>query len=1043
VGVGVARKAREVKGQAAMRAARLSGIGVTHYPPGTQPDTFTPGDFTLHRATTNRTRGGETTALGKLIQAGERVRFGNSDFARWTHSTLVVSADGDIVEAISEGVRERNISAYLHTDYMVVHVEADAEQRALARGFARSRVGDDYGIPNFISLALQSLFGWTLSVHLGGQYICSGLVARATEKCIEGYPRATDDMMPGDLAYFWGASSGEPLPPLGALGRALNLLVTFVDFFRKGRGDPAPEKAAAGTGGGARLQRVEREGDEGILRVAAGERYERWRPGAFGRYLLTGGRPQPVPSFTGIVEPAEAGKIGIACSGGGIRSAAFGLGALQVLQDKKVLKRARYLAGVSGGSYITAAFQMMRKTWTDAAEKGDNSDPGKVTDKYPPFFPGSPEEQYLRNRSSYMAQGALGKLQLVYRVLLGMTVNLVFIGAAVIAVSAPLALLYGAIFPSLRVHLEHGGLCHAKTCDFSPLVLPKWLWLALAIGAGIGVLLGTASILAYRWKQLLADITETWALRALMIFGALGLLLLVLPILLAVVRGWGAATTLHHPAGRAPHGSGAGGASATGGVIASAGGAVTLGAALLSQLRAQWKEVKQVAGEVGKARSWFEGLAPRLRTLLVYAVAAVIGPALILAVALFTMTEILNLQHAWERLLAAAGIPAAFTALYLLVDVTTWSLHSFYRRRLCSAFALKRVAHGPHDPPIASGPDGRASKAAGVAVERDYANLIELSETAITDGEWPTLLVCAAANISDTAATPPGRAVTSFTFSARAIGGPLVGAVETKHLEGVCDPPRKRYFTLPAAVAVSGAALSPSMGKMTRWPLRFLMALANVRLGVWVPNPRRLETFEKRHKSRGRPYPKPRASYLLRELLGVNSINAPYLYVTDGGHYENLGMVELLRRGCTDVYVFDASNDDFEALGDAVALARSELGVEVEIDFAPLKVNADSGCAEKICVTGKIVYPHADGVEGTLHYARLVMPPGAPADVVAYHAKDKHFPHDPTTDQLYTDQRFEAYRSLGALAASAALKPATTRPAGAGANAEAAGGPVA
>ena len=77
-----------------------------------------PGDFSLHRASTNKTRGGETTAFGKFIQAGERVRFGNTDFARWTHSTLVVSEDGDIVEAIESGVSKRNIAKYTDTDYV-------------------------------------------------------------------------------------------------------------------------------------------------------------------------------------------------------------------------------------------------------------------------------------------------------------------------------------------------------------------------------------------------------------------------------------------------------------------------------------------------------------------------------------------------------------------------------------------------------------------------------------------------------------------------------------------------------------------------------------------------------------------------------------------------------------------------------------------------------------------------------------------------------------------------------------------------------------
>ena len=240
----VARRKREEQGQVAMRAARRPDVEVSHYPPGATPDVLVPGDFSLHRATSNKSRGGETTALGKFIQAGERVRFGNSDFARWTHSTLIVSEDGGIVEAIESGVSKGNISKYENTDYMIVHVRATLEQRALACGFALSRVPDSYGIVNFIGLAIQSLFGWTLSVHLGGQYICSGLVARATEKFIDGYPRTPEDMMPGDLAYFWGASSGEPLPPLGFIGRALNLLVTFVDFLRRGSGDPAPERAA-------------------------------------------------------------------------------------------------------------------------------------------------------------------------------------------------------------------------------------------------------------------------------------------------------------------------------------------------------------------------------------------------------------------------------------------------------------------------------------------------------------------------------------------------------------------------------------------------------------------------------------------------------------------------------------------------------------------------------------------------------------------------------------------------------------------------------
>jgi hypothetical protein len=224
-----------------MRQQRRAGVAVSHYPPGEAPDAFISGDFSVHRATTNKGRGGATTMLGKLIQAGERARFGDSDFARWTHSTLIVSDTGDIVEAIEKGVALANIEKYRGSDYTIVHVNASGAQRELACGFARTRVGDRYGILNFVGLALQALFGWTLSIHMDAQFICSGLVARASEKYIEAYPRSPENMMPGDLAYFWDATSGEPLPALGWFGRALNLLLTLAGLLRRTGGDPAPD----------------------------------------------------------------------------------------------------------------------------------------------------------------------------------------------------------------------------------------------------------------------------------------------------------------------------------------------------------------------------------------------------------------------------------------------------------------------------------------------------------------------------------------------------------------------------------------------------------------------------------------------------------------------------------------------------------------------------------------------------------------------------------------------------------------------------------
>ena len=400
---------------------------------------------------------------------------------------------------------------------------------------------------------------------------------------------------------------------------------------------------------------------------------------------------------------------------------------------------------------------------------------------------------------------------------------------------------------------------------------------------------------------------------------------------------------------------------------------------------------------------------------------------------------------------------ALFVLLYSVADITSWSLHPFYKRRLCTAFALKRVY--PHDLTTPENvaareqarvellPNDTESPGAPIAVERDYDKLVKLSETAVTGREWPTLLVCAAANISDNGATPPGRKVTSFTFSASTVGGPLVGALPTKTLEkaftesegvvgkldalsdrlrDVAHLKRRRTrvsdFSLPAAVAMSGAAISPSMGKLTRRPFRFLLALANVRLGVWVPNPRWVDAMGSKQTGR---FGRPRPVYLFNEMIGRNRIGAKYLYVTDGGHYENLGLVELLRRGCRQIYCFDASGGEgFEALGDAIALARSELGVEIGgIRPGALFPEKATDDAKQTVTHVDFRYPK-DGPGDELCrlvYARNVLTKGSPWDAQAYHKVDPNFPHNSTLDQLYTDQKFEGYRVLGERAGQAAV----------------------
>lgn len=722
--------------------------------------------------------------------------------------------------------------------------------------------------------------------------------------------------------------------------------------------------------------------------------------------FLEAERPEPIPSFRGTIEDPASGRSGICCSGGGVRSAAFNLGALQALQESGELGSADYLAAVSGGSYIAAAFAMVAKCGPE------DSDPDLIA-RQEPFAHGSPEEQYLRNHSAYLAPTGMDKLYLASRIVLGVAFNFAFIATPLFAIALILgAVVYSPVFSHLT------GRC-GSACSAAP---PVYMWVAPVAVLGLSVAFGLAVLLAHFIRDAPTRFLQVWSTRLLLLSAAVAWVAVALPAVVAALSSTGSAPAR---SGSSP-------------VIGGAGLAAVL-AGVATQLRDLVASPSKALQEGNRLRQWYAKAGALTRKVVTYLVAAVVGPALLLGVMVFAASvALVHSRHpainGWLVVIGLISL-SAFAVVYRFVDLTTWSLHPFYKRRLCTAFALKRVksstAHPSQDDySLYALPENEKH---GVAVERDYDTVVELSNTdpgspngPLAAGDvaaplrtWPKLLVCAAANVSDPGATPPGRQVTSFTFSAEEIGGPLVGGIATSEFEEVVGTSRKKLLrncTLPAAVAMSGAALSPSMGKATRPTLRFLLALGNIRLGVWLPNPR-VVARQREARQRDRlsfHYRRPRASYLIRELLGRNRIDAKYLYVTDGGHYENLGLVELLRRGCTRIYCFDASGgQDFKELGDAVALARTELDVEIQIDPTPLSPTGPDNIAEACAVKGSFTYSDSGRTSGTLIYARNVMTNVAPWDVKAFHRLDPSFPHDPTTDQLYTDQRFEAYRALG------------------------------
>jgi hypothetical protein len=212
---------------------------------------------------------------------------------------------------------------------------------------------------------------------------------------------------------------------------------------------------------------------------------------------------------------------------------------------------------------------------------------------------------------------------------------------------------------------------------------------------------------------------------------------------------------------------------------------------------------------------------------------------------------------------------------------------------------------------------------------------------------------------------------------------------------------------LGSAMAISGAAQSPNEGYNTSPANAFLMTVFNVRLGWWISNPRHRKTWK-------RPSPAWGLFYLFRELFADTNNKSPYLYLSDGGHFENLGVYELVHRRCRYIIVCDASHDGdfaFEDLGNAVRKCRTDFGADIQLGLAALAKDQQTGRSAAHCVVGKILYK--DGRQGTIVYIKPTLTGDEPADVAEYARAHPTFPHESTADQFFTEAQFESYRELG------------------------------
>jgi hypothetical protein len=360
------------------------------------------------------------------------------------------------------------------------------------------------------------------------------------------------------------------------------------------------------------------------------------------------------------------------------------------------------------------------------------------------------------------------------------------------------------------------------------------------------------------------------------------------------------------------------------------------------------------------------------------------------------------------NLLAVAATAVALAVVCLLmsffVNINKFSLHAMYRYRIIRAYL--GASNLERKPNLFTGFD-----------ENDNIHMGELwpgPQAKHGASRQPFHIVNIALNlVSGSNYAWQERKAAPFTVSPLHSGSWYVGyrpSAEYGNPDG--------GISLGTAVAISGAAASPNMGYHSSPAISFLMTLFNVRLGWWLGNPR---TRKSVWSEQGPIF---MITPLLQELFGLTDSNNPYVYLSDGGHFDNLGLYEMVLRRCRLIVVSDASADpnfEFFDLGMAIRKIRIDLGVEIEMGPLPLCLPRDKlrdpeatiPEGSRYAAMGHIKYPESPGEPGYLIYLKPGVYGDESADIQDYAVKHKDFPHDTTADQWFDESQFESYRRLG------------------------------
>lgn len=742
---------------------------------------------------------------------------------------------------------------------------------------------------------------------------------------------------------------------------------------------------------------------------------------------------------------ASAPQIGLAFSGGGIRSATFCLGVLRALARNKVLHRFDYLSTVSGGGYIGSAFGRLFHAGKDgdpAAVEAGVADDGSL------FL------WWLRNNGRFLAPaGASDLVQALASQLRGFLATQVEVAVLIMLFACAITL----------PHLAYSWIFAVR--EGMPVAMSLWWWLLPLPAAGAVTMcyaywflgketgggLATAVLATVVGLYLAAQASATpasfdatllwlgaigmlpspiawicarlsglrrseetnrvrytkalaWFLKALAVVFAFG----VLDMLSWYLKLW--LTQL--------------GGDAAGGNVATGVGVTTVLIAIARFVL----PMLQTGSKTGVARLPWGQLAN------------VLGLILVMALALFWMTifqtiifpdkgDVLGnlLRNAYARWASVAGISLVYVLLNgrALQQLNRSSLHFYYRSRIARAYVSVGNAPesgNPH-PRFPASPTVANTRSLTEATAK-VTSLLDGDDVAMTDyaphrfgGPIHLINCCINQTVDDRTGTyNADRKGISLTVSAL--------GVETGTHGPETDSARLlRQSTVAEWIAISGAALGSGMGSLTRPGTAAMAFLSGLRLGYWQDN--LTVGFAKRRGLVAKYFA------VLREMFarfpGLGSAN---WYLSDGGHFDNTGVYSLLKRQLSLIVLVDCGADPDYRFADVENLVRkARIDYDATIAFVdpaglvplagvlapkfgtPDTISNAPGDAHLLLA--RITY--ADGQHGTLLIVKPRTTCDMPLDIAGYADREETFPQESTSNQFFNEAQWESYCELGAL----------------------------